>query len=60
MRNKIIIVDKNDLVRAALVHILCDEYMILEATGSSLALDLLSQSENEIAAILIDIVTLPG
>lgn len=57
MRNKIIIVDKNDLVRAALVHILCDEYMILEASGSSLALDLLSQSENEIAAILIDIVT---
>lgn len=54
MRNKIIILDKNDLNRAALANILCYEYTIVEAINGFHALKLLKQSESEIAAILID------
>lgn len=57
MRNKIIIVDKNDLNRTALARILCTEYIIVETTSASDAFTLLKQSENEIAAILIDMIT---
>lgn len=57
MHNKIIIVDTNDLNRTALTRILCGEYTIMETSSASDAFTLLKQSENEIAAILIDMLT---
>lgn len=57
MRNKIMIVDKNDINRSALNHILCTDYTILETQSASESFSLLQQSEHEIAAILIDMLT---
>lgn len=54
MRNKILIVDEHDLNRAALSRILCGEYTITEAVNSTDALEQIKNSENEIAAVLID------
>lgn len=60
MRNKIIIVDQNDLNRSALNRILCQDYTVTETTSASYAFTLLKQSEDEIAAILIDMLTSPN
>ena len=57
MRNKIIILDNNDTNRSALNNILCSDYLIFETQNASEALALLDQSEDEIAAILIDMLT---
>ena len=54
MRNKIIILDNNDITRKALTNILCQEYNIVEVQSRDHALVVLKQSETEIAAILID------
>lgn len=57
MRNKIIIVDTNATNRTTLSRILCNDYIVLEAVNSSHAQELLRQSEDEVAAILIDMLT---
>ena len=57
MRNKIIIVDVNDFNRAVLTRILCNEYTIVGAINGLHALEVLKQSEEEIAAILIDMLS---
>lgn len=57
MKNKIIILDKNDTNRSALNSILNPDYLILETQNASETLSLLETSEAEIAAILIDMLT---
>lgn len=57
MRDKILIVDKNDSNRNALNRILNTDYTILETQSAADSLALLRQSENEIAAVLIDMLT---
>lgn len=57
MRNKIMIVDKNNVNRTALSNILRTEYTIIETQSAAESFTLLKQSENEIAAILIDMLT---
>lgn len=56
MRNKIVIVDQYDWNRIALTQILSAEYTIIEATNGEKALEIIDQSESEIAAILIDMI----
>ena len=57
MRNKIMIFDKNDSSRTALNNILCTEYTIIETKNAAESSHLLKQSKDEIAAILIDMLT---
>lgn len=51
------IVDKNNLNRTALSNILCTDYTIMETQSAAESFTLLKQSEDEIAAVLIDMLT---
>ena len=57
MRNQIIILDKNDINRSALKNILCTEYTISETNSVTECFALLKEAGQEIAAILIDMLT---
>lgn len=57
MRNKIILVDANAPTRTLLAQILSDEYGIIEAENGTQALELIQESEQDTAAILIDLIT---
>ena len=57
MRDKIMIVDTNDLNRSSLNNILCTDYTILETKNAADSFVCLKESEDEIAAILIDMLT---
>ena len=57
MRNKIIIVDVNDLNRSALCNILCNDYTMIETKNAADSFVQLKESEDEIAAVLIDMLT---
>ena len=57
MRDKIIILDTNDLNRSALCNILCNDYTMIEAKSATDSFVQLKEAENEIAAVLIDMLT---
>ena len=57
MRDKIIILDTNDLNRSALCNILCNHYTMIEAKSATDSFVQLKEAENEIAAVLIDMLT---
>lgn len=57
MRDKIIILDINDLNRSALCNILCSKYTIIETKNAQDSIEQLNESADEIAAVLIDMLT---
>ena len=57
MRDKIMILDVNDVNRSTLNNILCAQYTIIETKNASDSFVRLKESENEIAAVLIDMLT---
>lgn len=54
--NKVLIVDDSEMNRELLNAILCDEYEVLEAENGLSATDLLNREEDEVSAILLDLV----
>lgn len=57
MRDKIMILDTNDLNRSTLGNILCSDYVIIETKNAAESFIRLKESENELAAVLIDMLT---
>lgn len=57
MRDKIMILDTNDLNRSTLGNILCSDYVIIETKNAAESFTRLKESENELAAVLIDMLT---
>ena len=57
MRDKIMILDINDVNRSALNNILCVDYTIIETQNAADSFVRLKESEDEIAAVLIDMLT---
>lgn len=57
MRDKILILDTNDINRSALSKILCSDYTIIETKNAAESFVRLRESENELAAVLIDMLT---
>ena len=57
MRDKIMILDINDVNRSTLNNILCVDYTIIETKNAADSFVRLKESENEIAAVLIDMLT---
>ena len=56
MRNKILIVDDVEINRAILGSILENDYTILEAENGVRALEVVEETQNELTAILLDLV----
>ena len=54
-QKQILIVEDNELNRAILCEILSDEYKVLEAENGHVALEMLRESKDDIALILLDV-----
>ncbi|MDE7028631.1 MAG: response regulator, partial [Lachnospiraceae bacterium] len=56
MRNKVLIVDDAEFNREMLTEILGKDYAILTAEDGQRGIDLLTEHENEICVVLLDLV----
>ena len=56
MRNKILIVDDQEMNREILTEILKNEYSIMEADGGRKAISMIQKHQSEIAVVLLDLV----
>lgn len=56
MKDKILIVDDNEINRAVLMEILRDDYQVLEAENGKEALSIMEEQMDELAAVLLDLV----
>ncbi len=56
MRNKILIVDDQEMNREILTEILKNEYSIMEADGGRKAISMIQKHQDEIAVVLLDLV----
>ena len=55
MQKQILIVEDNSINREMLIEILSDEYKVLEAENGQAALEVLANSRDDIALILLDV-----
>lgn len=55
MKDKVLIVDDNEINRAVLAGMLRDEYQILEAENGKAALPLMEENIDELAIVLLDL-----